>query len=93
MPSHAPETVRALPGVPVPDRQERKRDTAATGPSRMEETAPAPVSLYTSAGAPIVEHGLDEQRAAVHLEPRSPLAEFRCGRRRPVRQGIVTPAR
>ncbi|MGW0081768.1 hypothetical protein [Streptomyces sp. NPDC003393] len=93
MPSHAPETVRALPGVPVPDRQDRKRDTAATGPSTREETAPAPVSLYTSAGAPLVEHGLDEQRSAVHLELDHPSPSSRCGRRRPVRQGIGTPAR
>ncbi|MEU5085806.1 VWA domain-containing protein [Streptomyces sp. NPDC021356] len=40
---------------------------AAISLSKVEETAPALVSLYKSAGASLVEHGLDEQRAAVYL--------------------------
>ncbi|MFF3738436.1 vWA domain-containing protein [Streptomyces sp. NPDC002566] len=35
--------------------------------SKVEETAPALVSLYKSAGASLAEHGLDGQRAAVYL--------------------------
>ncbi|RZU25440.1 VWA domain-containing protein [Streptomyces sp. BK239] len=35
--------------------------------SKVEETAPALVSLYKSAGESLVEHGLDGQRAAVYL--------------------------
>ncbi|MFB7593890.1 VWA domain-containing protein [Streptomyces sp. NPDC056160] len=40
---------------------------AAISLSKVEETAPALVSLYKSAGTSLVEHGLDEQRAAVYL--------------------------
>lgn len=35
--------------------------------SKVEETAPALVSLYKSAGASLAEHGLSGQRAAVYL--------------------------
>ncbi|MFF3843862.1 vWA domain-containing protein [Streptomyces sp. NPDC002328] len=35
--------------------------------SKVEETAPALVSLYKSAGVSLTEHGLDGQRAAVYL--------------------------
>ncbi|MFI2639607.1 vWA domain-containing protein [Streptomyces sp. NPDC018610] len=40
---------------------------AAISLSKVEESAPALVSLYKSAGASLVEHGLDELRAAVYL--------------------------
>ncbi|MET7885288.1 vWA domain-containing protein [Streptomyces avermitilis] len=40
---------------------------AAISLAKMEETAPALVSLYKSAGVSLHEHGLDGQRAAVYL--------------------------
>ncbi|MFI1537052.1 vWA domain-containing protein [Streptomyces anandii] len=40
---------------------------AAISLSKVEETAPALVSLYKTAGASLAEHGLDGQRAAVYL--------------------------
>ncbi|MBZ9643698.1 VWA domain-containing protein [Streptomyces sp. PSKA30] len=40
---------------------------AAISLSKVEETAPALVSLYKSAGVSLAEHGLDGQRAAVYL--------------------------
>lgn len=40
---------------------------AAISLSKVEETAPALVSLYKSAETSLIEHGLDEQRAAVYL--------------------------
>ncbi|MEU0672551.1 VWA domain-containing protein [Streptomyces sp. NPDC006172] len=40
---------------------------AAISLSKVEETAPALVSLYKSAGASLAEHGLHGQRAAVYL--------------------------
>jgi hypothetical protein len=40
---------------------------AAISLSKVEETAPALVSLYKSAGDSLSRHGLDEQRAAVYL--------------------------
>ncbi|MFJ1970692.1 vWA domain-containing protein [Streptomyces sp. NPDC087903] len=40
---------------------------AAISLSKVEETAPALVSLYKSAGVSLVEHGLGGQRAAVYL--------------------------
>ncbi|CAM5311465.1 hypothetical protein SHIRM173S_11293 [Streptomyces hirsutus] len=41
--------------------------TAAIGLSGMEKTAPAPVSLYRTAGHAVSGHGPDGLRAAVHL--------------------------
>ncbi|MGP4083609.1 vWA domain-containing protein [Streptomyces sp. KR55] len=40
---------------------------AAISLSKVEETAPALVSLYKSAGVSLARHGLDGQRAAVYL--------------------------
>jgi hypothetical protein len=40
---------------------------AAISLSKVQETAPALVSLYKSAGVSLVKHGLDGQRAAVYL--------------------------
>ncbi|WP_210587445.1 VWA domain-containing protein [Streptomyces sp. GESEQ-35] len=40
---------------------------AAISLSKVEETAPALVSLYKSAGVSLTKHGLDGQRAAVYL--------------------------
>jgi hypothetical protein len=40
---------------------------AAISLSKVEETAPALVSLYKTAGASVARHGLDGQRAAVYL--------------------------
>jgi hypothetical protein len=40
---------------------------AAIGLRKVEETAPALVSLYKSAGVSLAEHGLGGQRAAVYL--------------------------
>jgi hypothetical protein len=40
---------------------------AAISLSKVEETAPALVSLYKTAGASLARHGLDGQRAAVYL--------------------------
>ena len=37
--------------------------------SKVQETAPALVSLYKSAGVSLTKHGLDGQRAADNLGP------------------------
>src|ERR1051325_2225229 len=40
---------------------------AAISLTKVQETAPALVDLYKSAGVSLVKHGLDGQRAAVYL--------------------------